>query len=298
RKTANRQVELAKNEYERAKNQLKKNVSSAYFDIVCLQCKLKKLSIIDSTYEGYSKAAKQKFEAGEISKLDLLNAQSKHSTVKMRHQQMLRDKEMAIEAFNALLQDENSHTVIFEPLSKIEPDLPQIENEAGYRLTADQVNLNKAMLKVEQNKLLPDITLGYFNGTNAYDNAQNYHGVHVGLALPLFFGSQKAKIDAARQSQLAAFYRQNDYKIRFEYALNSLLSELKKYSETLQYYEETGISLSEEIIEAATKSYEAGEIDFFRFVHSIENAIEIEIDYLDNLLKYNKAVLEINYLTL
>jgi cobalt-zinc-cadmium resistance protein CzcA len=145
---------------------------------------------------------------------------------------------------------------------------------------------------------LPDITLGYFNGTNAYDNAQNYHGVHVGLALPLFFGSQKAKIDAARQSQQAAMYRQNDYKIRFEYTLKSLLAELKKYSETLQYYEETGISLSEQIIEAATKSYEAGEIDFFRFVHSIENAIEIEIDYLDNILNYNKAVLEINYLTL
>lgn len=298
RKTANRQVDLAKNEYERAKNQLEKDVSKAYYQIVSLQNKEQKLNTIDTVFVRYTKAAQRQFDAGELSKLDLLNAQSKHSMVKLKLKQIQHDTEIAIDAFNALLQSEIQHTAIFEPLSKIAPQRPQLENEAGFRIANSQIDLNNAMLKVEQNKLLPDITLGYFNGSNAYDNAQNYHGVHVGLALPLFFGNQKAKIDAARQSQQVAMYRQNDYKTRFALKLNSLFAELKKYNETLQYYEETGISLSEQIIEAATKSYEAGEIDFFRFVHSIENAIEIEIDYLDNILNYNKAVLEINYLTL
>lgn len=298
RKTANRQVDLAKNEYERAKKQLEKDVSKAYYQIVSLQNKEQKLNTIDTVFVRYTKAAQRQFDAGELSKLDLLNAQSKHSMVKLKLKQIQHDTEMAIDAFNALLQSEIQYTVIFEPLNKIETEQPQLENEAGFRIASSQTDLNNAMLKVEQNKLLPDITLGYFNGSNAYNNAQNYHGVHVGLALPLFFGNQKAKIDAARQSQQVAMYRQNDYKTRYALKLNSLFAELKKYSETLQYYEETGISLSEQIIEAATKSYKAGEIDFFRFVHSIENAIEIEIDYLDNLLNYNNAVLEINYLTL
>jgi cobalt-zinc-cadmium resistance protein CzcA len=40
-----------------------------------------------------------------------------------------------------------------------------------------------------------------------------------------------------------------------------------------------------------------GEIDFFRFVMSIENALELKINYLENVAKFNQVALEINYLT-
>ena len=45
-------------------------------------------------------------------------------------------------------------------------------------------------------------------------------------------------------------------------------------------------------------SYSAGEIDFFSFAQSVDRAVEIEMNYLENLYNYNQLVLEINYLTL
>jgi len=298
RKAAKQNVELAILEYEKACFQLKKEISMAYYQIVYLKNKIQKYSMIDSTYENYTRSAKRQLEAGEISKLDFLNAQSKHSLLLLKMKQLSRDTEMALVAFNALLQSDVEYNVTYEPLTKIEARIPLIENEPGYQILNSHKALNEAILKIEKNKLLPDISLGYFNGTNGYDNAQNYQGVHVGLALPLFFGNQKAKIEAARHTQQLAWYQQQDYKIRFASKLNALFAEQNKYRETLQYFDETGIFLSRQIIESANKSYANGEIDFFRFVHSIESAIEIEIEYLDQLLQYNINALDINFLTL
>ena len=62
-------------------------------------------------------------------------------------------------------------------------------------------------------------------------------------------------------------------------------------------YDSSGRELSEEIIRSSQKSYEVGEIDFFQLVMSIENALTLTIDYLENVDKYNQVALEINYLT-
>ena len=63
------------------------------------------------------------------------------------------------------------------------------------------------------------------------------------------------------------------------------------------YYTASGKQLSEEIIRTTERTYTLGEIDFFQFVMSIENALSITRDYYENVSKYNYLALEINYLT-
>ena len=115
--------------------------------------------------------------------------------------------------------------------------------------------------------------------------------------LPLFFGEQKARIKA---NKITININENLYEhylstTRAKYA--ELKSELMKYQKSLDFYNTTGKQLSEEIIRSSQKTYQIGEIDFFQFVLSIENALTLNIDYLENVSKYNKVALEINYLT-
>ena len=63
----------------------------------------------------------------------------------------------------------------------------------------------------------------------------------------------------------------------------------------IKYYTENGQSLSKEIIKTANMSYKNGEIDFFQYIQSMENAISIEVDYLNNVLAYNTSYLELHY---
>jgi cobalt-zinc-cadmium resistance protein CzcA len=52
------------------------------------------------------------------------------------------------------------------------------------------------------------------------------------------------------------------------------------------------------LVRSAELSYAAGEIDFFRFAESMDRAVGIELNYLENLYQYNQRVLDINYLIL
>ena len=122
-------------------------------------------------------------------------------------------------------------------------------------------------------------------------------GVQLGLAVPLFFGEQKAKINA---NKIAVDIRETmkaHYISTTNAQYSALRFELEKYQESLDMYNSSGRELSEEIIRSSQKSYEVGEIDFFQLVMSIENALTLTINYLDNVAKYNQVALEINYLT-
>ena len=85
---------------------------------------------------------------------------------------------------------------------------------------------------------------------------------------------------------------------KYENSISELLNGLKKYQEALDYYEHSGQNLAAELVRSSQKSYAAGEIDFFRLALSLDRAVAIELDYLDNLHSYNQLVLDINYMTL
>ena len=48
-------------------------------------------------------------------------------------------------------------------------------------------------------------------------------------------------------------------------------------------------------MKTALKSYQFGEIDFYQFVTSYETAIQIQLDYLANILNYNQTTSELIY---
>jgi cobalt-zinc-cadmium resistance protein CzcA len=149
---------------------------------------------------------------------------------------------------------------------------------------------------LEKQRLLPDLYGEFFRGTNTGPNARIYPGIQLGVSIPLWFGAQKAKINASKfelaQTSLAA----NNYTFQLSNRKEQLEIELKKFQEAISFYTEEGQQLSMQLIAQGNQAYKSGEIDFFQYVLLIENSRNIEVDYLTNLQGYNMTVLEINYL--
>lgn len=93
-----------------------------------------------------------------------------------------------------------------------------------------------------------------------------------------------------------AGYSRQQYEVRYNSTYEQLRNELEKYRQNIDYYQTSGKQISDELIKFATSSYEIGEIDFFRYIQSLENATQLRLDYLDNLAKYNQTVIALNYL--
>jgi cobalt-zinc-cadmium resistance protein CzcA len=116
------------------------------------------------------------------------------------------------------------------------------------------------------------------------------------MAIPLFFSDQRARIKAKKFSLEANANLQKTYALKYENMRAELKAELNKYLASIKNYESTGRELSSELVRSSELSYAAGEIDFFRFAQSMDRAMEIELDYLENLYQHNMLVLDINYL--
>ena len=80
--------------------------------------------------------------------------------------------------------------------------------------------------------------------------------------------------------------------------INQKNSELEQYNQAIDYYNQYGKKVSQEIIKVANMSYKHGEIDFFQFIQSLENATTIQVDYLDAVNQYNKTQLDLQYINI
>ena len=154
----------------------------------------------------------------------------------------------------------------------------------------------RAQLQLERNSLLPDFELEYFQGTNHAPGSDIYRGFTAGLTLPLWFGEQKAKIrSASLDTELNQLNRKN-WTLAHETRVAQLRRNLTLLASSLSQYLAKGRETAYELRKAASLSLSHGEIDFFQYLMAIENASDLENDYLDKLLQHNQMVYDLNSL--
>ena len=290
--------DMSLNEFERKKKLLSRNLSQAYYKLLFTQDRHKVYLRVDSLYSRVSIAAKSSHDQGSLSRLEMLNAQLSYEEVHLELTQMQRDIDIALTNLKTLMNYEGAFTLPDEPQDLLFVRSDSVESDPGYIFWQKATVMLGEELKLEKNMLLPDLSLGYFNGSNQYAGSENYQGFEVGLGIPLFFGEQRAKVNAKKYAIEATASFQDHYSSQYNSRLAELKSGLKKYEEAIRQYETTGKELAGELFRSSRLSYMAGEIDFFRFALSVDRAVQIEIKHLENVYNYNELVLEINYLTL
>ncbi len=290
---------ISETEYLIRKIRLSRKVAISYHSIQYLQNKQYYLQKLDSVYSDLLKAVELNYNLGGLTRLEKLNAQAKKQEIILKKRQLHYDLEIALNKLKVLLQSDSSFSVPYKPLVKFTLNVDTINNY-DVLLGKQFVSLENAKFQSEKNKFLPDISLSYFNGSNRYKygDSKRYNGYMVGIGVPLFFGNQKSKVNAGKISLQMA--RQQEYNLYLQYnqKLNELRKKLLKYNESLSYYDEFGDKMFLEIINNAQKSYKSGQIDIFKYLQSMETAINIKMDYLFNLWQHNIIVLEIDYFTL
>lgn len=275
---------------------LKKEVSLCYYTIQNLQAKQALYISIDSLYSDLLKNAESKYNKGDYSQLDFLNIKARRQQVKLDLDGTGYNIQTQIQRLRMLMNYQEDFEVGGE-IEIIFPEEKDIELYPGVRLLKLQNQYSEAALRIEKNKMLPDLSINYFTGTNDYEGSKYYNGFQVGMAVPIFFGSQKARIKSSKIS-LNAQQMLTDYEIiSLKNRIEGYKKEQKQLEERIDYYNTSGKILYDELLRTALISYQKGEIDLFKFTNSFENAVKIRLDYLDNVLQFNTNILEQMYLS-
>ncbi|MBE9488890.1 MAG: CusA/CzcA family heavy metal efflux RND transporter [Bacteroidetes bacterium] len=290
------QYRVQESNYKIQLQSLKREVYLTFYDLSYAKNKAKTFKYLDSLYQNFAKAATRRFELGETNYLEMITAKSKQRQLEILYKQAEQDVVLMTEQLKKVVQVDNLST-IDEPLIKLKLQTISTENNIGLILFEDSKNYYKALNQKEKQQLLPDLSFEYFQGSNSTLN-NNIKGYQLGLKIPLFFSGNASKIKASKIAQDVVEQQQLDYKVKLNTQYQSLLAKLQQFDEAINYYETEGKTLSEEIIKTAERTYKEGEIDFFKYIQSIETAKDIELNFLNNLNKYNQTIIAINYLIL
>jgi cobalt-zinc-cadmium resistance protein CzcA len=288
---------IARDTYELQKRRLMGALSSVYHTLQFAREKQRVYKDLDSLYLQFSQAAQRRFELGETNYLERITAQAKYKEWQVKNQQATEEVRLALEELHALVQSETGFEVATPPMERL--FLPEIDRTShpGLVYYSHREELLKAESGNESQRLLPDISINYFQGSNAGLD-ENLHGYQLGLNIPLFFQGNASRMKAARIAREIGSEERKNYEKQLSMEYERLTIRLRKYEGALSYYTQDGKRLSDEIQKTASIGYKAGELTFFEYIQSLENANEMALMYLESLHEYNQTIIALTYLTL
>ncbi len=292
-----RQFEMQSSQYELQKRKTEGMVAAAYYQFQFEKNRERVYKRLDSLYQNFAHAAQRRFELGETNYLEKITARAKQRQLETDYRQGREDVQIARERLKATVQSKDSLVIPEKPLEKLQLSLSSMEAHPAIDYYQNRTDFFEAKRSLEKQYLLPDISLSYSLGSNS-GLSQNLYAYQIGLKIPLLFSGNASKIKASKIAADVSQQQAEDYKIQLDSRKLQLLNEVSKYEEALSYYQTEGKFLSEEILKTANVGFKNGEIDFFQYIQSLENAYEIELQYLENLNNYNQAVIALNYIIL
>lgn len=289
-------------------NDLKKNVSEVFYELIYLQEKQKLLQHIDSVYVLFLKNAELRFRAGESNVLEKATAEAQRGQVNQQLKQLEQDYSIVQLQLKLLLNSSNDFVPTekskkMQVVSLVDTSIIKQHPLIAHLKQQEQIGISK--FKLERSRLLPDLFISYSNmsirGFGAdekfYNASTRFQSVQAGIGLPLFFGSQKSKISALKINEEIA---ENDYLTGLKTLQSEYQQALLGYQNNLQattYFENTALKNAELILNTANKQFSNGEINYLEWVLLINQSVSIQSEYVDAVKNLNQSIIQLNSLT-
>ncbi len=282
-----------------SKTEIISNVKSTYVQLAYCYSKLKLLEYQDSLYINFLKASELKTLKGESPLLEKVTAQTCSMEIKTSINQVKSDILINQYKLQALINAKEPVNISDKALFKIDfayiSDSTAINNNPTLAILKQQIEISKREKQVEKLKLMPDLSIGYFNQSNKeLNNNDRFTGIEVGVSIPILFFSQSSKIQAYKINEKIAQNNYEYYNTTLKSELQVLFQEYLKLKASIDYYENIAMKQSEMIIYHSGKSYMAGNIDYVEYVLNLDKALEIKSNYLQTLNEYNQSIITID----
>ncbi|GAB3943813.1 CusA/CzcA family heavy metal efflux RND transporter [Spirosoma harenae] len=290
--------------------ELRTRVKSTYLELTYLSERLKLLISQDSLLGTFRRATEVRLRTGEGTALEVATADNLLGDVRNQRAQTVADREIAISTLQTLLNTSTTLTLPDGPLPR--RAIPTLSDSAlaqnpTLALLRQQITIAEGQIAVEQARLRPDYSVGYFNqsliGTQSVDGQDRYfnggkrfQGVQVGIGIPIFQKAQRARIESARLGQQAAeaAFTYNQRNLQGELA--AAVQQIRKQQASLTYYEQTGLPVAQRLAEGAEKAFRAGEANYLEYAQALTRSYQTRTNYLDTINQYNQAVVALEQL--
>ncbi len=291
---------------EIAKQRLRADIASTFYELVYQQELLGILQKQDSVIGRFCSIAAKRHEAGEARKLERMSLERK---LVDNRQEMLQAKNYLITLQKRMMALLNVAEPVLPAVSRLEA----ISHEAGVFDFANTVEGQYAQNKIDvadkavtlaKNGYAPSLSLSLRNqlvisSWNPYHQDRsrfsggNFMGFEVGIGVPLFFGATRAKVKAAKRDREIADLemRQEETQRRQDY--QALLNKLSAAREKMDYYNGDGLKQVDEMARLAETEYENGEISYLEFASVLDESVSHAMKRAAAINDYNQVAISL-----
>ncbi|MCK9402657.1 MAG: CusA/CzcA family heavy metal efflux RND transporter [Chitinophagaceae bacterium] len=287
--------------------EIRKAVTQIYYSISLLEEKKKLLLKADSNYAAFLSKAELRLLKGESNILEKTTAETQRGNISLQLMVIQEEIELSVLQFQLLLNSADK----VEPLAESTKvsalwaiDSITISEHPILKVLRQQKVTASANTELEKSRLLPDLSIGLSNTSikgmgadnSLYSASSRFTAASIGVGIPLFSSSQKAKINASKTYERISEnnYLQQEQLLASQY--RGLLIQYQTYLQNVHYFETSALPNANIITQTANKQFINGYINYLEWVMLTNQSISIQNSYLDAIRLLNESIISINYL--
>ena len=308
RKLLKAETQVEESRRQLTESELTRDVSAAYSKLLLWQHVEALLSGNDSVLSEFVRTADIRYKNGETNRLELMNAQQMKAENGIRLREA-KDEKTAAQLQLQQLMNTSETVVATDDYLCVQPADDAYSFAAtpqGQLLEREQVRSERELGYIRQG-MTPSFNVGLrhqlvISGINPYDvdrsrfDKGNWMGFEVGVAFPLFYGSQKARKSAAKLDVDIARTRREQAERKSGSELLIAENAVESARRSYDYYQTEGFPAAKEMRRLSRIEYGAGEITYVEHVQNLSAALAVEMDNAKAIDALNQAVVKLNFI--
>lgn len=267
----------------------------------------------DSLFADLVRITTVQLATGEGTLLQKTSAETRYNEVQNQYRQNTADQLTYQAQLKVLMNAADEVSLTPEPYLPLATTLLNDSTEvAGNPQLAYQrslVTIAQQEKRVESNRALPDLTVGYFNqtlmgfqqqldGTDRYFSSKDrFSGLMIGVALPLWFIPAHARVKAASARTEATQLQTQYVEQQLHGEWRKAVQQFQKHRNSLDYYNRSALPNAELLLRQSTVAYRAGDISQADYRLNVQQALSIQEAYLQTVLQYNQSIITLEFLS-
>ncbi len=287
-------IRLAQLQLSGAAYELKNAVRISYLQLQYLTEKTKLLAFQDSIYSAIKTTSKRFFEAGQINKLEELQASTQADAIRNERQRSEAEREAELQLFRFYTgYRETFLTTEIEPYVFL-PSSDTLLTNIQQQILQQQIAVNQGEVQVAKKSLLPELQAAVLVPT--ISQHERPIGYQFGLTIPVWQRQNRSRIAAANTGTAVAKAQSELEQLRLLAQYRQAFANFNKEVQSLAYYNNTALPQAQAIIETSQRLFQGGELNYVESLRNLATAFTIRNNYLETLRTYNETVIQLSYL--
>ncbi|RYY81168.1 MAG: TolC family protein, partial [Chitinophagaceae bacterium] len=287
-------IRLAELQLQGTQYDLKRDVRLSYLQAQYLTERIRLLTYQDSIYAAIKVSSQRFFTAGQINKLEELNATTQADRVRndLQRAQLDLAAELQILRFYTAMTD--SILVTRFQLDSLTGLADTVGANVQQQILQQQVGIAQRELQLQRSEQGPQFYAGPLFPTT--QNYERFLGFQAGISIPIWGRQNRSRIAAGQTAVQVAQAQQELERQRLAARYRQALLNLMRERQSLLYYNQTALPQAQAIMDVSRRLFQGGELNYIESLRNLSTAFDIQSGHIETHRAYEEALIEINYL--